>query len=161
LTEALVLGIITGWVFLHLDESLGGIRSRQGALYTAAVQQCFLILVYEIYRLAQEFPSFDQEYTDRVVSVSSFLISRRLARLLLEDIPVPLIYSVIFYFMAGFRHVASQFFTFFSLILLSHYIAVTLAMFCIAVSRNFAKASMVANLLFTVQSICSMFLREF
>lgn len=155
LSEALVLGIITGWVFLNIDESLTGIRSRVGALYTAAVQQGFLILVFEIYRLAQEIPVFDQEHLEGVVSVSSFLVSRRLARLFIEDIPIPLVFSVIFYFMAGFRHVASQFFTFFALILLTHYLAVTLAMFCIAVSRNFASASMVANLVFTVQTLCS------
>ncbi|KAE9364384.1 putative ABC transporter [Stipitochalara longipes BDJ] len=157
LSEALLLGLITGWVFLNIDESLTGIRSRIGALYTAAVQQGFLILIFEIYRLAQEIPVFDQEHIEGVVSVSSFLLSRRLARLLIEDIPVPLIFSVIFYFMAGFRHFASQFFIFFVLTLLSHYLAVTLAMFCIAVSRNFAGASMIANLMFTVQTLCSGF----
>jgi hypothetical protein len=57
--------------------------------------------------------------------------------------------------MAGFRHLASQFFTFFALMLLSHYLAVTFAMFCIAVSRNFAGASMIANMMFTVQTLCS------
>ena len=155
LSEALILGIITGWVFLNIDESLTGIRSRVGALYTAAVQQGFLILIFEIYRLAQEIIVFDQEHIEGVVSVPSYLLSRRLARLCIEDIPIPLIFSVIFYFMAGFRHLSSQFFTFFALILLSHYLAVTLAMLCIAVSRNFASASMVANLVFTVQTLCS------
>jgi ABC-type multidrug transport system ATPase subunit len=155
LSEALLLGVITGWVFLHLDESLTGIRSRIGGLYIAASQQSFLIVIFEIYRLVQEIPVFDQEHIEGVVSVPSFLLSRRLARLFIEDIPIPLIFSVIFYFMAGFRHLASQFFTFFALMLLSHYLAVTLAMLCIAVSRNFASASMVANLVFTVQTMCS------
>ena len=155
LSEALLMAVLTGWVFLNIDESLTGIRSRIGALYTAAVQQGFLILIFEIYRLAQEIPVFDQEHTEGVVSVSSFLVSRRLARLFIEDIPIPLIFTVIFYFMAGFRHLASQFFTFFALIVLCHYLAVTLAMFCIAASRNFAGASMIANLMFTVQTLCS------
>jgi ABC-type multidrug transport system ATPase subunit len=160
LSEALLLGVITGWVFLNIDESLTGIRSRVGALYTASVQQGFLILIFEIYRLAQEIPIFDQEHIEGVVSVSSFLVSRRLARLFIEDIPIPLIFSVIFYFMAGFRHLASQFFTFFALILLIHYLSVTLAMLCIAISRSFASASMVANLVFTVQTLCSKSFRD-
>jgi ABC-type multidrug transport system ATPase subunit len=160
LSEAILLGLITGWVFLNIDESLTGIRSRAGALYTAAVQQGFLVLIFETYRLAQEISVFDQEHLEGVISVSSYLVCRRLARLFLEDIPIPLIFSAIFYFMAGFRHVASQFFTFFAVILLSHYLAVTLAMFCIAVSRNFTKASMVANLVFTIQTLCSKFLRH-
>ena len=160
LSEAVLLGLITGWVFLNIDESLTGVRSRVGALYTAAVQQGFLILIFETYRLAQEIPVFDQEHLEGVVSVSSFLVSRRVARLFLEDIPIPLVFSVVFYFMAGFRHLASQFFTFFAVILLSHYLAVTLAMLCISVSRNFAKASMVANLVFTVQTLCSKLFRD-
>ena len=34
--EAISIAIITGWIFLQLDGSLSGIRSREGALYTAA-----------------------------------------------------------------------------------------------------------------------------
>ena len=34
--EAITMAIITGWIFLQLDGSLSGIRSREGALYTAA-----------------------------------------------------------------------------------------------------------------------------
>lgn len=34
--EAISMAIITGWIFLQLDGSLSGIRSREGALYTAA-----------------------------------------------------------------------------------------------------------------------------
>ncbi|KAL3421066.1 ABC transporter [Phlyctema vagabunda] len=156
-SEALLMGIITGWVFLDLDGSLTGIRSRIGALYTAAAQQGFLIMIFEIYRLTLDIAVFDKEHTEGVVGVPSFLISRRLARLFVEDIPVPLIFSLIFYFMSGFRHLASQFFTFFALILLSHYLAVTLAMLCVSLSRNFAGASMVANLSFTIQTLCSGF----
>jgi ABC-type multidrug transport system ATPase subunit len=160
LLEAFLLGLITGWVFLNIGESLTGIRSRVGALYTAAVQQGFLVLIFETYRLAQEISVFDQEHLEGVISVSSYLVSRRLACLFLEDIPIPLIFSAIFYLMAGFGYVASQFFTFFAVILLSHYLAVTLAMFCIAVSRNYTKASMVANLVFTIQTLCSKFFRH-
>jgi hypothetical protein len=64
-------------------------------------------LIFEIYCLAQEILVFDQEHIEGVVSVSSFLVSRRLARLFIEDILIPLIFSVTFYFMAGFRHLAS------------------------------------------------------
>ena len=37
--EAISMAIITGWIFLQLDGSLSGIRSREGALYTAASLQ--------------------------------------------------------------------------------------------------------------------------
>ena len=47
LVEAISLGIIARWIFVKLDGSLAGIRSREGALYTAATLQGFLILLLE------------------------------------------------------------------------------------------------------------------
>ncbi|KAL8717943.1 MAG: hypothetical protein Q9225_004876, partial [Loekoesia sp. 1 TL-2023] len=161
LFEAFSMAIITGWIFLNLDGSLAGIRSRQGALYTAAALQGYLILIFETYRLTIDIELFDREYAEGVVSVSSFLVSRRLARVLVEDLPVPLIYSVIFYFMIGFDTRASQFFVFFAVNLLMHYIAVTLAMLCVSVSRNFAGASLIGNMAYTLQSLgCGYFVQS-
>ncbi|KAF2661680.1 P-loop containing nucleoside triphosphate hydrolase protein [Lophiostoma macrostomum CBS 122681] len=160
LIEAVTMAIITGWIFLNLGGSLTAIRSREGALYTAAVLQGYLILLYETYRLTSDIQIFDEESRQGVVSIPAFLISRRLARFLLEDLPVPLIFSLIFYFMAGFRTDGSVFMIFFSIILLEHYIAVCFATTCIAISRNFAGASLVANLNFTLQSMaCGFFIQ--
>lgn len=155
LVEVLGLSIITGWIFLGLDESRTGIRSREGALYTASSLQGYLILLFETYRVTLDIGIFDREYSEGVVSVSSWLISRRLARLFVEDIPIPLIFSIIFYFMVGFRHDASQFFIFFAVCLISHFIAITLATLSVAISRDFAGAVLIANMNFTLQSMCS------
>ena len=155
LTEATILGIIAGWIFIKLDGSLSGIRSREGALYTAAALQGYLILLFETYRLTLDIAVFDRERNEHVVGVLGFLISRRLARLPLEDIIVPLVFSTTFYFLVGFRLLASQFFGFFAIVLLCQYVSVTLAMVCVAFFRDFARASLIANLSFTFQSICS------
>jgi ABC-type multidrug transport system ATPase subunit len=155
--ECLSMAVLTGWIFLQLDGSLSGIRSRQGALYTAAALQGYLILLFETYRLTTDIQVFDRERVEGVVGVGSFLLSRRLARFFLEDLPIPLFYSVIFYFMCGFRNDAEQFFIFFSIVLLGQYLAVTLAMLCVAASRDFAGASLIANMNFTLQSMCSGF----
>ncbi|KAI9752269.1 MAG: hypothetical protein M4579_005693 [Chaenotheca gracillima] len=161
LVESIGMAIITGWIFFALDGSLAGIRSRQGALYIAAALQGYLVLLYEIYRLTSDIELFDRERGEGVVGVTAFLVSRRLARFPMEDVPVPLIFSIIFYFMAGFRPVAGVFFTFFGVTLLSQYIAVTFAMTCIAVSRNFAGASLVANMGYTLQSFaCGYFVQS-
>ena len=161
LLEAISMAIITGWIFLNLDRSESGIRSRQGALYNAAALQGYLILLYETYRLTTDIQLFDEERRQGVVSIPAFLISRRLARLLIEDIPVPLVFSLIYYFMCGFRADGGEFLTFFSVVLLLQYIAVCFAMMCIAVSRNFAGASLVANLAYTLQSMgCGYFIQS-
>jgi hypothetical protein len=161
LLEAISMAVITGWIFLNVDGSLSGIRSRQGALYNAAALQGYLILLFETYRLTDDIQLFDEEARQGVVDIPAFLISRRLARFFIEDLPVPLIFSIIYYFMVGFRADGGQFLTFFSIILLEHYIAVCFAMVCVAVSRNFAGASLVANLAYTLQSMaCGYFIQS-
>ncbi|KAI4204700.1 MAG: hypothetical protein LQ350_001015 [Teloschistes chrysophthalmus] len=161
LIEALSMAIITGWIFYNLDGSLSGMRSRQGALYTAAALQGYLILLFEIYRLTIDIELFDREYVEGVVSVPAFLISRRLARVFMEDLPVPLLYSIIFYFMVGFDPGASQFLVFFAVNLLMHYIAVSLAMLCVSVSRELSVATLIANMAYTLQSLgCGYFVQS-
>ncbi|KAJ5723183.1 hypothetical protein N7488_001218 [Penicillium malachiteum] len=161
LLEAVGMAVINGWIFLQLGETQAGIRSREGSLYTASSLNGYLILLYETYRLTIDIRLFDRERNEGVVSVPAFLLSRRVARFPLEDLPVPLLFSLIFYFMVGYRLDAGQFFIFFALTLLTHYIAVTFAAVAIGVSRNFPGASLVANLSFTLQSFaCGYFVQS-
>ncbi|KAF9889185.1 hypothetical protein FE257_007674 [Aspergillus nanangensis] len=161
LLEAVGMSVINGWIFLQLDETQAGIRSRQGSLYTASSLNGYLILLYETYRLTIDIRMFDRERTEGVVGVPAFLLSRRAARLPLEDLPVPVIFSIIFYFMVGYRLDVGQFFIFLALNILTHYIAVTFAAVSIGVARNFPGASLVGNLCFTLQSFaCGYFVQS-
>lgn len=159
--EAISMAVMTGWIFLNLASDQSGIRSREGALYSAAALQGYLILMYETYRLSMDIRLFDCEHGEGVVGVVPFLISRRLARFFIEDLPVPLLYSLIFYWMCGFRADVAQFFTFFAIVILTHFIAITFATCCIAADRSFAGASVIANLGYTVQSMaCGYFIQS-
>ncbi|KAF5023394.1 hypothetical protein F66182_4551 [Fusarium sp. NRRL 66182] len=157
--EAIFMGLVCGYLFYDLGRDQAGIRSRQGGLYTAAGLQGYLILIFETYRLTIDIPAFDRESSENCVDALPFILSRRLARMPTEDIPVPFLYSVIFYFMASFERDVEKFFIFFAITLLSQYIAVTCAMACVATVRHFAGASLIANLVFTLQSMtCGMFI---
>ncbi|KAK4945987.1 hypothetical protein LTR10_014789 [Elasticomyces elasticus] len=159
LIEAVTMGIMTGWIFYQLRSDLAGIRSREGAMYSACALQGYLILLFETYRLTIDIQVYDRERIEGVVKPLSFVLSRRLARLILEDLPVPFIYSVIFYFMAGFRADAGQYFTFFAIQLLLQLITVNLATICVGLNRQFMVASLIANLIFTLQSAaCGFFI---
>lgn len=161
LFEAISMAIITGWIFLQLGRDTAGIRSRQGALYNAASLQGYLVLLFECYRLTHDIQLFDREHREGVVSVKAFVVSRRLARLFLEDLPVPTIFTLIYYFMVGLRPDASAFFIFYAVIVISHYIAVNLALVCVATSRDFGSASLIANLCYTLQSLaCGYFVQS-
>jgi ABC-type multidrug transport system ATPase subunit len=156
--EAVFMGVVTGWIFYRLDGSLAGIRSRQGAMYVACALQGYLILMFETYRVSIDIELFDRERNEGVVSVSAFLLSRRLAKVI-EDIPIPLVFSIIFYFMTGFRHDGAQFMIFFAIMVIEQYIAVCLAILCIALSRDFAIASLIGNLAYTWQTFgCGFFI---
>ncbi|KAI9776803.1 MAG: hypothetical protein M1839_009354 [Geoglossum umbratile] len=154
LFEAVVMAVIAGWIFFQLGNDLAGIRSREGALYTASSLQGYLILMFETYRLTIDIKMFDRERNEGVVSVPAFLLSRRLSRLFLEDLPVPIIFGLIFYFMAGFRTEPAAFFIFLAIAIISQFITVTLACLCVAVSRDFAVASLIGNMSYTIQSFC-------
>ena len=161
LVEAVAMGVMGGWAFLNLRRDQSGIRSREGALYNAASLQGYLILMFETYRLTMDIQLFDRENGENVVDVVPFLLSRRLARFFLEDLPVPLIFSIITYWMTGFRADATTFFNFFAVVLLCQYIAVTFAMTCVAAARSFSAASLIANMGYTIQSFaCGYFIQS-
>jgi ABC-type multidrug transport system fused ATPase/permease subunit len=69
--------------------------------------------------------------------------------------------QIIFYFMAGISSDAEKFFTFFSVVLLTHIVAVSSATLAVGISRDFSKASVFVNLLFTLQSFgCGFFVQQ-
>ncbi|KAH8701578.1 hypothetical protein BGW36DRAFT_371135 [Talaromyces proteolyticus] len=155
------MAIITGWIFLQLDKSQAGIRSREGSLYTASSLNGYLVLTYETFRLTIDIRLFDRERTEGVVTVPGFLLSRRAARLLLEDLPAPVLFSIIFYFMVGYRLEVTAFFIFLAISILVHYIAVSFAAVGVGLSRTFSGAGLVANLSFTLQSFaCGYFVQS-
>jgi ABC-2 type transporter len=145
--EALIVGVTLGLTFYKLDDSLQGIRSREGSFYTAAAVQGYLMLVYEIYRLTEDTKIFDREYNEGVITVAPFLLARRAAKAL-EDIPISLIFSFIFYFMVGLKREAASFLIFFCVALLVQLTSVTVAMFSISYFRDFARSSMVGFAIF-------------
>ncbi|KIY48216.1 hypothetical protein FISHEDRAFT_43790 [Fistulina hepatica ATCC 64428] len=160
-SEGVLMGLACGLIFLNLPRTLSGIRSREAALYATSSLQGYLILLFEIWRLARvDIAVFDRERGEGLVAAASWLLSRRISYGLLEDIIVPLGFSVISYFMCGFNHISSQFFKFFSVILLNQYVSISLATICVATTRNFAKAAAFGNLVYTFQSIASGFFMQ-
>ncbi|KAK7415722.1 hypothetical protein QQX98_005635 [Neonectria punicea] len=155
ITEAIIMGLAVGYMFYDLGLDQAGTRSRQGCLYVAASLQGYLTLIFETYRMSLDMPVFDREALEHCASPAAFIFSRRLARLPTEDLPVPLIFSTLLYFMTGLDRQASKFFIFFAITMLNHYIAVLCAMACVVISRNFASASLIASLIYTLQSIAS------
>ncbi|KAH0492707.1 hypothetical protein TgHK011_007648 [Trichoderma gracile] len=160
LLEAVIMGVVIGYLFFDLGRDQAGIRSREGLLYTATGLQGYLILMFETYRLTIDMPTFDRESSEHCVDAVPYILSRRLARLITEDFPVPFLFSLILYFMAGFDHDAAKFFTFFSIGFVNHFACIMCAFTCVVAVRHFSGASLIANFAFTLQSIaCGIFIQ--
>ncbi|KAE8317182.1 P-loop containing nucleoside triphosphate hydrolase protein [Aspergillus transmontanensis] len=149
------LAATNGWIFWQLDGSLTGIRSREGSLWDATGLYGYLILIHEICRLVSEIHLFDHERRDGLISASTFLLGRRLSKLLIEDIPLPLLFTAIYYPMVGYRGSTPQICIFLLIMMLTHYLAVGVALFCVATTRSFHGAGLMGNLYFTLQTIAS------
>ncbi|KAI5284520.1 hypothetical protein KEM54_001269 [Ascosphaera aggregata] len=149
-----MMALVCGWIFFDVGEDLAGIRSRQGSLYTVCSLNGYMFLLFETHRLSVDIQVFDRERLEGVAEVSSYLLSRRAARFFLEDLPVPTIFTCIYYYMNGFDGGSKGVSTFLGLSIINYYLAMSCATLCISVSRNFGKASFMGNICFTFQSMC-------
>ncbi|KAK0502128.1 P-loop containing nucleoside triphosphate hydrolase protein [Armillaria luteobubalina] len=161
LLEAIIMGLFVGVVFYNIPDSLSGIKTRQGLLYTSVALQGDLIMMYEIYRLTMiDLPVFDREHSDGIVGVIPWIISHRTALAILEDILVPFVFSAITYYMAGLSSSQTQYFYYFAVVLLTQYISVTFAGFATAMTRDFSKATIIGNIAFILHtSPCGFFIQ--
>ncbi|KAK0452925.1 P-loop containing nucleoside triphosphate hydrolase protein [Desarmillaria tabescens] len=159
--EAVLMGLFVGIAFYHIPDSISGIRTREAVLYTSVGLQEYLIMMYEVYRLTMiDLPIFDREHGESIVGVVPWVISYRSAHAILEDIIVPLIFSAITYYMVGLAASTERFLYYFAIGLLNHYIAVTFAGFATAMTRDFAKATIIANTAFMLHTYpCGFFIQ--
>ncbi|QUC22875.1 uncharacterized protein UV8b_07116 [Ustilaginoidea virens] len=158
--EAIFMGLLTGYIFNGLGRDQMGIRSREGGLYIATVLQGYFILLLEVYRMTIDIRTFDNESADGCVDALPFVLSRRLAHLLTEDLLVPAVYSALVYFPAGFQLTSTQFLTFLAITVINHSVCVSCAMTSVVAARRFARACLLANLVYTLQIlVCGMLIQ--
>ena len=156
--EAVFMGLVCGLIFYKIPHNLTGIRSTQAAFYMLVVGHSYLIILLEIYRLTRiDIQLFDRERGENLVTGVAWIVSRRIAHGILEDFIVPLVFCSIFYYLSGFQGNIS---ILLAVVVLIHYIAVSFALFCVTLLRNFAWAALIANLFATVQACGSGFFAQ-
>lgn len=156
LFEALFLGLLCGWLFFKPGtSSVSGLRSIEASLYTSTSLECYLFLLYETYRLCEnDLKIFDRERMENSVSVTGFLLSRRIAKLITEDVWIPFLFSITTYFMYGLRtDSAKYFFKYFAGCFIFHLSTMTFATLSASITRDVAMATLISNLNFTFQSL--------
>lgn len=163
---AIVLAITLGWMFYKPGSDLAGIRSTTSSLYVILEVIGFSPLFVDLVRLCLiDGVYYFSERQENIVSVPGFLISRRLAKLFIEDIPTSLIFSSISYFMWGLRmedgngnRNVSYFFICAVITFLVYSIGMAMATFSFALAPSFPMASMISNIFYQLQnSACGYF----
>ena len=157
-SEAVFMGLVCGLIFYQIPHTLAGIRSTQAAFYFLGIAHSYLFILFEIYRLTRvDIQLFDRERGENLVSGITWMVSRRIAHGILEDIIVPFLFCFIFSYLAGFQ---GNIGIFFAIVLLIHYIAVSFALFAVVLLRDFAWSALIANLFATVQTYASGFFAQ-
>ncbi|QPG75247.1 hypothetical protein FOA43_002597 [Brettanomyces nanus] len=153
--EALLLGLITGWIFYKPGTTSAGIRSLESSLYMSSTLICYLYSLYEAYRLCQiDLKVFDRERLEGSISVRGFLIGRRLSKLITEDLAIPFFFSITAYFMIGLRVDSPKYFwKYFAGMLLFHINTMAIGMISSSLSRDVSIATLICNLNFTFQTM--------
>jgi hypothetical protein len=155
IVEAILMGLAVGYMFYDMGRDQADIKSREGCLYVAAGLQGYVIIIFETYRMTLDIPTFDREASDGYVQPVAFVLSRRLAKCFIEDLPIPIILSSLIYFMTGLDRQLSKILTFYGISILNQYLAVLCASACVVISRDFPTASLIASLVYTLQSLAS------
>jgi hypothetical protein len=148
-SQAIFMGLVCGLIFYKIPHNLAGIRSTQGAFFMLVAGNSYLFTLFEIYRLTRvDIQLFDRERGENLVSGAAWIVSRRIAHGILEDFIVPILFCLVFSYLSGFQ---GNIGIFLAIEVLIHYVVVSFALFCVALLREFAWASLLANLFATVQ----------
>ncbi|ANZ76983.1 BA75_04310T0 [Komagataella pastoris] len=158
----LIMGVACGWLFFKPPADLGGIRSIVSQVYVVLELIGFVPMILEITRLWDfDGQAFLRENSEGYVSVTGWIVSRRLAKFPIEDFPTSIFFALITYFMFGLRtdNGASNFLIYFVVTLFVNLCAVALATFCFAVGSDFAASSLMCNVIYQLQnSSCGYFI---
>ncbi|KAG5421957.1 hypothetical protein I9W82_001050 [Candida metapsilosis] len=151
------LAVTLGWIFYRPKHDLAGIRSLISVQYVVLEVVGFCAMFIEVERLWNtDGAYFYREYQEHVASIPAFIISRRLAKFLLEDLPMTIIWSIITFFMWGLRvGNGSHFGIYFTVTLLVQLACMSSTLLIYAVSSSVAMSTMYINLLYQVQNSAS------
>jgi len=161
LVEHTVLAVVLGYIFFQVPGTLQGIRTRQALMYATTSLQPYVIMLFELQRLALvDIRIFDRERQDRMYTTAAYVGSHILSSLPMWLV-LPPAFATILYFMTGLRtdplwhygvFVAAQ--------ALTEIIAAVFALLAVAIARDFSQASLVANACVTFFSlVCGFFIQ--
>jgi len=135
LIETVLMAILVGTVFLQIGTNQVSISKRQSVLFFCAVNQGVFGALTLLNSLPRERRLVLRERAAGTYYVSAYFCAKLFVESLLQ-IPFPVIFSLIVYWLVGFQNEAGKFFIFMSFMLLCHFSALSLSNVVAAIGRT-------------------------
>ncbi|KAJ2993420.1 hypothetical protein HDV02_002427 [Globomyces sp. JEL0801] len=150
LLEVICVSLFISLIFFQLKDDLSGVLSRKSALYVLSTSQPYLMLSCFVFKIVNDMQIYDRERSDNLFGVVPYLLSQYISQLPF-NIFFPALYSIMTYFMIGFRtdDFAIHFTRFMVGNILTHLIIISYSQATVSIIRNYSTASLVANALFS------------
>eukprot|EP01066_Platyproteum_vivax_P018496 Platyproteum_vivax@DN7556_c0_g1_i3.p1 len=118
LVQAIVLGVITGLIYLQLKNDQAGVQNRNGAIFFILINQCMPAIFGILQTFPVEKPIAQREVESANYSITPYYLARVIADLPFQ-ILFPTIFYVVAYWMIGLHNAARPFLLSWVILLLS------------------------------------------
>eukprot|EP00048_Salpingoeca_helianthica_P015136 m.225213 g.225213 ORF g.225213 m.225213 type:complete len:662 (-) comp16645_c0_seq1:321-2306(-) len=140
--QALILGLIVGFLFFQLGHDQTGVRDRYSVLFFILLNQSFSIVQSGAVLFHQEKAVITRERNAGAYRVSSYFLSKTIAELPII-MALPSIHAIIVYWLTGLNPTAGAFFTFLFVFNVTIVTAQSYGLVISAVTPSFEVASVI------------------
>ena len=152
--ESVVIAVLIGAVFYHLDGSASSMISRGTLVYLVGSLQTYQFLVFCIYMFTSELAIYDHDTRDGLYTTLPWLLARY-GVMAPQVVVFPTLFSLIVYYMSGLNPTPAGISIFIATMIGVHFIGFAMGLFAVACLRSFAGASLFANSLYTFFGLVS------
>lgn len=135
MVQNIVMALLIGGAFYQIGLSQSSQVRRQPVLFFVVINQGIFAALSVINSFPSERLLVLRERAAGTYQVSAYFCAKNLADLILQ-LPGPIVFSAIVYFMVGFQPVASKFFIFVGLMILDSLAAISMALMVSALART-------------------------
>ncbi|GIM12604.1 hypothetical protein Vretimale_15949, partial [Volvox reticuliferus] len=135
LAQTVIMAILIGTVFLRIGTSQTSVTRRQPVLFFTVINQGMFGALIVINSFPSERMLSLRERAAGTYHVSAYFLAKITAETV-SQLPAPILFSCVVYFLVGFQAVASKFFIFMAFMVLCSLSATSLALAVSAIART-------------------------
>ncbi|GIL62771.1 hypothetical protein Vafri_16946 [Volvox africanus] len=153
LAQTVIMAILIGTVFLRIGTSQSSVTRRQPVLFFTVINQGMFGALIVINSFPSERMLSLRERAAGTYHVSAYFLAKITAETV-SQLPAPILFSCVVYFLVGFQAVASKFFIFMAFMVLCSLSATSLALAVSAIART---TDMAVTVLPMALEVCRLF----